>query len=495
MQKLQTIPLIAFLFFSAFILFSTLGCQEESFDAQDGVKIDEELEAVGLGDFVTEHYRGDLENILQKNLLRVITSKNSFDYFIHNGKHGGYQYEMVKAFVDTLNQKYRKGKGIPDIKFVLLPVRSELMIPMLLEGKGDLIAARLTITDQRKKRVRFTVPYRTVDEKIVVHADSKSIDSLDDLSGMEITVRESTSYFESLGLMNRQLEKEELAPINIHKADEFLETESLLALVASKRYFASVADSIVASTAVSLYAELKVVSSVPLRKEGKLAWAVAPNNVSLQKTLNEFLPRYQQGTLLGNMAVKKYFQNSRQIKVMTGLLDDDSERRSLSVYDALFQKYANQYGFDWRLMAALSYQESGFKQSAFNRSGATGLFQIKPQTAAESYINIPNIKGRSNAENNVHAGIKYLSWIKGRYFDPIEGMREPDRIRMALAAYNTGPRTLLRARAQSKAMGLNPNIWFHNVELVLLAMRKTEPVKYVSDINQHYLSYILLGIE
>jgi membrane-bound lytic murein transglycosylase MltF len=93
------------------------------------------------------------------------------------------------------------------------------------------------------------------------------------------------------------------------------------------------------------------------------------------------------------------------------------------------------------------------------------------------------------------AGLKYLSWIKGRYFDIEAEMRERDRIRMALAAYNAGPRTLINARRRAFKLGLDPNRWFRNVELALLDMRKVEPVKYVSEINQRYLAYVLLGLE
>jgi len=477
----------------AVLLFYVVGCGEEDLlpKTADSIVLEEKLGGSELGDYAIKRYRGDLKNILEKNLLRVITSKNSFDYFIHNGKQGGYQYEMVVAFVDELNTKHRKGRGLPDIQFVLLPVRSELMIPMLLEDKGDLIAARLTITEQRKKKVLFSVPYRTVEEQIVVHNEFQEINSWTDLSGMDITVRESSSYYESLAAMNRRLKDKGLLPIKIHSADEFLETENLLALVAARRFSASVADSIVASTAVSLHSDLKILTKVPLRKQGELAWAVHPKSESLQKTLDEFLPRYKHGTLLGNMAINKYFQSSRQVP----WLFREAPSAHLSVHDPLFQKYAEQYDFDWRLMAAVAYQESGFKQGAHNRSGATGVFQIKPKTAAEPYINIPNVKGELNAENNIHAGIKYLAWIKERYFDPIEGMSESDRIRMSLAAYNAGPRTLLRARAKAESMDLNPKVWFHNIELILLEMHKVEPVMYVSEINQHYLSYLLLGID
>jgi membrane-bound lytic murein transglycosylase MltF len=206
--------------------------------------------------------------------------------------------------------------------------------------------------------------------------------------------------------------------------------------------------------------------------------------------MNQFLPRYRQGSLLGNIAIRKYFENIGQIRLRVG---DRGSR--LSEYDELFKKYAQQYGFDWRLIAAVAYQESRFDQKARNRSGATGLFQIKPATAREPYIGIPQIAGEGNAEHNIHAGVKYLAWIKRRYFDPKPGMKEKDRVRMTLAAFNTGPAAVRRAIARAEAMNLDPGRWFRNVELSMLSLRRSEPVKYVSEVNKRYLSYVLLGVE
>jgi len=151
------------------------------------------------------------------------------------------------------------------------------------------------------------------------------------------------------------------------------------------------------------------------------------------------------------------------------------------------------YKFDWRLLSALSFQESRFDQSITNKWGAIGLFQIKQMTANEPYIKIKNITGHENTENNIHAGTKYLSWIRNRYFVPNKLMHDEDKIRMTLAAYNAFPRRVLQAISQAKKMGLDPNKWFRNVELAMLKLGYPEPVIYVSEINKHYVGYTLLG--
>jgi len=230
---------------------------------------------------------------------------------------------------------------------------------------------------------------------------------------------------------------------------------------------------------------------IALRHGAELAWATDKGNVDLLAEVDAFLPLYGHGSLLGNIAIQKYFQNTDEVSRRIGA----DGQPALSRYDEMFRKYSEQYGFDWRLVAAVAYQESRFIQAASNRSGATGLFQIKPETAREKYIGIAEIAGEQNAENNIEAGIKYLAWIRSRYFDPVEGMSERNRIRMTLAAYNTGPASLRAARKRAAEMGLDPNRWFRNVELALLEIQKPEPVLYVSEVNKRYISYVLLGVQ
>ncbi len=445
-----------------------------------------------LGGHAAQTYTADLETVLERRFLRVLTSHNSFDYYIHGGRRAGYQYEMVRAFTHHLNEKYGKDPGDPAIQFELLPVRSDQLIPLLRAGYADMIAARLTITHERAEQVAFSRPYRRVDELLVAHDEAPVVDSADDLTGRSVAVRPSSSYYESLLRESERLRGEGRAAIRIVQVDEALETEAILALVAEGHFAYTVADSMVAETGVAVFSGLRIEPGVKLREGGQLAWAAHPSASALVEEMNAFLARYRHGSLLGNVGVKRYFEDHHGLRSRLG---EGGGASGLSPYDTHFRRFAERYGFDWRLLAAVAYQESRFDQTARNRWGATGLFQLKPATAREPYIDIPEIAGEHNAENNVHAGARYLAWIKGRYFDPVEGMRERDRIRMALAAYNAGPRTLINARRRAERMGLDPARWFRHVELALLSMNRSEPVKYVSEINQRYLSYVLLGVE
>lgn len=448
-------------------------------------------EAHPLAGHLEATYRADLAGILERRYLRVLTSHGAFDYFLDGGRPRGFQYEMVKAFVAQLNRRHPPPKGQPRISFEIVPVPDGQLIPMLLAGHGDLIAARLTRTEGRDTSVAFSRSYRTVDEVVVQRRDGPEISSLRDLAGRTVSVRRSSSYHESIVDENRKLRAAGLPQIRIELVDDELPTERILALVAQGALERTVADSMIAEAVAAARPELQVLSSVRLRENGELAWAVPIGSKALLAEIDRFLPRYEEGSLHGNLALEAYFGTLQPVQRELA----EGGTPSISPYDSTFREVAQRYGFDWRLVAAIAWQESRFDQTATNRSGATGLFQIKPRTAAEPYVGIPDVKGPANASNNIRAGVKYLAWIKGRYFDPIEDMPERDRVRMMLAAYNAGPRNVIRARKRAAQMGLDPNRWFRNVELAMLAMRKREPVRYVSQINQSYVAYLLLGYE
>ncbi len=444
-----------------------------------------------LGDHVSNRYPASLATVVEKRYLRVLTSRNAFDFFVHQGHRGGYQFEMVEAFTRFLNERHVAGGGALEIQFELLPVPDDRMIPLLREGAADLIAARLTITPERAEQLRFSRSYQTVDELVVTHDATAGVDSIEDLSGKAVAIRQGSSYHQSLLALDQEFRKAGRSPVQIEVLDGALATEKILQLVAARRYPYSVADSIVAERAIALHPQLRIVPGIALRRDGKLAWATQLPAKELEQEMNTFLARYKDQSLLGNLAIQKFFAADSEL---TRRLAEGGDS-DLSPYDPLFKQYAAEFLLDWRLVAAMAHQESRFNPAARNASGAVGLMQIKPDTAREPYVDIPDIEGVEHASNNIEAGLKYLNWIKQRYFDSNADMRERDRLRMALAAYNAGPRTILRAQRHAPKLGLDPNRWFRNVELALLDLRKSEPVRYVSEINQRYLAYVLLGIE
>jgi membrane-bound lytic murein transglycosylase MltF len=451
---------------------------------------DEDLTSA-LTDHQSNVYAGSFENVKEKRFLRVLTTKNAINYFIHKGEERGYEFEMVKAFVAYMNKQLGLTEKDLPIRFEMIPVRRNELIPLLEKGYGDMIAAGLTNTPSRRKTLLFSKPFQKVEEVLVVSSKMKPINNWKDLSGYKIAVRESSSYFDSLKKVNAFLKDQSLPPVEVVKVNENLETLDLIELVSLGKYAMTLADSHIAKTAVSIFDGISYVDGLNFRSNSHISWAVTKKSPEMKKMMDGFLPSYKQGSFLGNITTKKYFKNIKKVK----LIRDKQGNGRISEYDDLINKYAGQFNLNWILLSAQAYQESGFKQDIINKWGAIGIFQVKQQTADEPYIKIHEISGSKNAENNIHAGIKYMHWIKNRYFDKNPGMKEKDRVRFALAAYNAGPARIIKARRLAKKMGLNPDKWFRNVEYALLAQRKSEPVKYVSDINKRFIAYsLLLGL-
>jgi membrane-bound lytic murein transglycosylase MltF len=181
---------------------------------------------------------------------------------------------------------------------------------------------------------------------------------------------------------------------------------------------------------------------------------------------------------------QRYFENTRWIRDPTRGADRDRLLR----YEPIFEKYAERYGFDWLAIAAQAYQESRLEPGRKSPQGALGLMQILPSTAAGANVGIPDI---STPERNIHAGVKYMAFLRDRYFsDPSVGPAA--RFDLSLAAYNMGPARVIELRRKTREMGLDPDVWFDNVEVAARRDVGREPVRYVANVNKYYVAYKLM---
>ena len=449
----------------------------------------------GLSAHLTLHRTGGLDEIISKRYVRILTTSNSFDYFIHEGNARGFQYEMAKAFIDWLNQKYLRESPLK-IQFELVPLHRDQLVPELLAGKGDFIAADIAIDSKspqsETKSVAYSKPYRAVDQWIITHFPVESYRRLEDFSGKQFAVQKSSASYSYIIELNNKLKASNREPVQIELVDEELEAENLLELVSLKKYDFIIADSHIAEIGLVVFENLRRVPKLTLGKKLPVSWVVPKSSRKLLTHINEFLPKFNTGTEHGNLNINKYYRNFNQIK---NHLEKNNKTNTLSPFDHWIQKYSRLYSLDWRLMAALCYQESLFNFEARSDQGAIGLFQIKSTTASEPYIGIPDISGIENIPNNIHAGIKYFQWIKKSHFDGIVELPEKEKLRFTLAAYNAGPSTILRARELTTEMGLNPNQWFRNIEMAAIALDRIQTVKYVSEINKRYVSYVIYGFD
>jgi membrane-bound lytic murein transglycosylase MltF len=429
---------------------------------------------------LSDTYTDDLPGLLEKKYLRVLTTMNRTNFFLVGGKPHGYEYALIKEYEKYLNQRIKRRELRMTLEFI--PVARDRLLPDLINGKGDIAAAGLTVTQERQEIVDFTQPYLTgIHEVLVTHTLVKAPQTVMDLSGKEIFVRKSSSYYESLTALNRRLKSEHMRPVKIVPADENLETEDILELVNTGAIERTVCDSHLAGIWAEVLHDIQVHDHIILRRGGTIAWAVRRSNPELKQSLNHFLEDHKKGTLLGNIFFKRYYEKNQWIK---NPLTGDAAKK-INDYRPYFETYARRYGFDWRLILAMAFQESGLNPKKKSHRGAVGLMQIRPPTAADPKVAIKNI---DEVENNIHAGVKYLDFLRDRYFS--DGDISPrDRVRFSLAAYNAGPATIRRARKLAAQMNLDANRWFRNCELAVLRIVGRETVQYVSNINKYYVIY------
>ncbi len=422
----------------------------------------------------------DLDGILNRKYLRVLTTINKTNFYLSDGRLVGYEYSLLKEYEKYLNRRVKKNELKTVVEFV--PVARDQLIPKLEAGYGDIAAAGLTITTDRLKTIDFTVPYLDdVDEIVVSPKGGFAPGNKYDLSGERVWVRQSSSYYESLQTLNNELRDQGQNKVKLTLVDENIETETLLEMVNSGAIAATVADSHIAMIWSKVLSNIELHPKAQLRTGARIAWGVRKDNPKLKNSLNTFLKKIKKGSFLGNIYFNRYYDNAESLKNPGG----SENLEQVKKYKSLIQQYAKQYQFDWLLIVAVIFQESGFDHTQISHRGAVGLMQVLPSTANDKNINISKI---NLPENNIHAGVKYLAFLRNRYFSD-KTIEESDRVRMILAAYNAGPAKIRKARALTRKMGLNRNKWFRNVEIGTLRLVGQEPVKYVSNINKYYILY------
>ena len=421
-------------------------------------------------------FHGDLKQLRERRLIRVLVSHTKTNFFITPKGFRGVEYDLLKAYENYLNRGPRKQRYKTHLMFIPLPFGK--LLPNLQEGFGDIAASGLTVTPERLQLVDFTDPYITnVEEVLVSHVNAPRIEKMEDLSGKQVAVVNNSSYIIHLELMNQTLGKLGLEPIELVKVDPLLESEDILELVNERIYDYTVVDNHIALIWQKVLENIRVDEDIVFHHNSQIAWAIQKNTPQLKKSLNQFIQMHAKpGRLLGNSVYKKYFENTYWIE--RPLTHDLLKRvRCLSYY---FQIYSDFYGFDWKLIAAQGYQESRFNQSLKSHAGAVGIMQIKPSTAKDKNVNIPNVH---KLEDNIHAGIKYMAFLRDFYFSN-DNYTEEERINFTLAAYNAGPSRIRRLQRTAEAKGYNPYVWFYNVETQARNHIGLETVNYVANIRK-----------
>ena len=427
---------------------------------------------------------GDLDAMMKRRVIRVLVPYNKTAYFIDKGQPRGTSVDAFKLFEDYLNQKYKTGNL--KVHVAMVPTRRDALAEALLTGKGDIIAAAVTITPERLEKAAFTNPVvKNVSEIVVGSAEAPPVATADDLSGREVLVRKGSIFHESVEKLNPELAKKGKPAARIRLAPSNLEDEDLLEMVNANLVSYVVVDEYLAKFWSNVLPKLKLYPDATLRTGGEIAWVVRKDSPKLKEELNAFLAKNPEGSATRNMIFQKYLKNTKFVKNANSKEARDRFEQTVR----LFQTYGDKYDIDYLLMAAQGFQESQLNQDAKSHVGAIGVMQVMPATGKD--MKVGDI---TQIEPNINAGVKYMRFMIDQYFAK-EPMDRLNKGLFAFAAYNAGPGRIQGLRREAAKRGLDPNVWFDNVEVIASEKNGRETVTYVANIYKYYVAYQLVTEE
>jgi membrane-bound lytic murein transglycosylase MltF len=427
-------------------------------------------------------FTGDFDTLVARRAIRVGVTFNRTHYFIDKGQERGLTYESLKLFENDLNADLKTGNL--KVHVVIVPMTRTQLYPALASGKVDMVAAMVTVRPELEKLAAFSVPTRTnVNEVVVTGPGAPPIASVDDLAGQQVFVRKGSIYEESLVRLNEQLTARGKPAVVIDEAPDVLEDDDVLEMVNAGLVPITVVDDYLAEFWSKVFTSIKVHSDIAVRSGGSLAVAFRKENPKLRETVNTWLRKHPKGDAFRNTIERRYLEDVKYAKNAAA----DTERQKLQAVAELFKKYGAQYNLDPLLMAAQGYQESTLDQDVKSPVGAIGVMQVMPPTGKE--LNVGDI---AQVDANIHAGVKYMRFMVDQYYKD-EPMDDMNKALMTFASYNAGPGRIRQLRAETKKRGLDPNVWFGNVERVASERIGRETVTYVSNIYKYYITYRLLS--
>ena len=482
-----------------FVMFAGLGCEPDpsartvepppSVDMETDALTEDsqpvELEPSLLERLKNEKWIGDLDGLKERRYIRALVLYNKTNFFYDGPQPRGVTYEAIKEFEKFLNAKLETGNQ--PVYMVFIPVNREEMYERMTSGRGDIAASNIAITPEFKQKVDFSDPVRSdVKEVVVTGPSGPEIATLDDLAGKEVYVRKLSRYWPNLERLNARFKQSGMPEIILKEADPNLEDEDILDMVNAGVVGITVMDDLVAEFWSKVHDRLTVHSDAVLAEGDQIGWATQKGTPQFQKLINEFVAGHKVGTAFGNTILQRYLKDIKRVKNNTTV--EEMEKFTAAV--GFFKKYGGEYDFDWLMLEAQAYQESGIDQSRRSNAGAVGVMQIKPSTAADKSINVHGVE--DDMEKNINAGVKYLRYVADLYFkDP--KIKKQDKTLFAFAAYNAGPARVSQLRKQAEAEGLDPNVWFNNVEIIAAQRIGSETVTYVSNIYKYYVAYKMVA--
>jgi membrane-bound lytic murein transglycosylase MltF len=427
-------------------------------------------------------WTGDFDAMVERRLIRALVPYSRTNYFVdEGGRQRGASYDALMELEKVINEQV--GDKTRPVRILVVPVRRDQFLDYLQHGRADMALGNLIVTPERRKLITFSDPVVTgVDEVVVTSKDAPPVTSLDDLSGREVYVHPQSIYYTHLTDLNAQFSKAGKPPIKIVPADAQFDEEDILEMTNAGLYPVTVAKDYIARVWGEVLPNIAIHTDVVLSQDEDIAWAFRDGCPKLAEVVNAFIETHKQGTAFGNMLIARYFKDAKWIKNSTA----ENELKRFRSAVELFKKYGDEYDFDWLLLAAQAYQESGIDQSVRSPVGAVGVMQVLPSTAAGNPVNITGVD--EDMDRNIHAGVKYMRFMMDDYFKDAH-MDRPNKALFAFASYNAGPAKIAKLRKEAADRGLNPDIWFQNVELVAAQRIGRETVTYVANIYKYYVAY------
>ena len=422
---------------------------------------------------------GDLDAIKERGYIRVLTRNHPGTYYMWKGRIMGYEFEMAEAFAKKMKLR---------LEIIVAPTHADLMT-MIRDGKADIAAALLSETERREKQgMDFGRPYMK-EKVVVVGRDDDNIDSLEDLAGRKIYVRESSSQYDvALKL------KKKVPGVQIELAPEALNIQQILDKVADKEYDLAIADDV--SVKLEHSWRKNIDELIDLHEDNNVyAWMMRDSNPQLIEAVNRFFDKKSTQKLM-KVLYTKYFDAPKRTRPEINEVNADG---SISPFDKYVKKYADEFNFDWRLVVAQMFQESTFNPKAKSWVGARGLMQVMPNTGKQV-----GEKNLFDPETSVRAGLKYLEWLHRKFED--KGISPENMMWFTLASYNAGLGHVYDAQDLAEAKGWNRKVWFEHVEKAMLLLsekkyyekarygyaRGQEPFDYVRKIQARFRTYVAL---
>lgn len=417
-----------------------------------------------------------LSSLLERQVIKVGTLYGRTTYYNGTDAPAGFEYELARGFADYIG-----------VELQIYPFYShDVMLDQLSQGQLDIVAAGDAITPVLSQQFHFGPVYQQVGQKLVFlqgHPRPRGFDDLTD----PVVVVEGSSQAQILEQEKLQVPTLSLQTTNDRDADELLE------MVADGSLQYTVADTNRLDMQRRRFPQLSV--GFTIEQLQSIAWILNPKqDDSLRAALIEYFGKIQKD---GSFRVleEKYFGHIRQFDYVDTRAFIEAANTVLPQYTPWFKQYAEDV--DWRLLAAMSYQESHWQADARSPTGVRGLMMLTLDTAKDM-----SVASRLDAQQSIRGGAQYFSSLRSRIPARIQ---EPDRTWMALAAYNIGLGHLEDARVLTQRQGGNPDLWVDvKQRLAQLKQKKyyrttrygyargDEAFRYVENIRRYYDTLVWL---